>query len=97
MTILFRADDQIDGIELSNSNAAAVLRVLALPVVADGEASGAEFRERVTLALATDAQEATPDQQTGRWTDCGRSSTYMQDRLAQLADLARRAERIHWS
>ncbi|WP_160051255.1 hypothetical protein [Nocardiopsis sp. FR26] len=90
-----------DCVNFSNTNAVAVLRALGIEPFDEcgdlyGQMGGAEFRERVMLALATDAQVASPGFEDRGWAHVGRSATYMQERLPELAELSRGAGEVWW-
>lgn len=79
-------------VNLANANARRVLEVLGL---ADefgdltGNATAEEFLGRCLIALAVEPADAgVPAVQDGSFIDCGRPAGYLQDRLAELHDLA---------
>lgn len=100
MTITFTAGGNAPQINLNNSNAAALLRVLGLPVNPWGEVPAAELRERVLLALGLAADNGQAPVEEGRWVQAGRPAGHLHTRLEELYDLAEWAERhntiVHW-
>lgn len=85
-----------EGVNLANGNAAAILRLLGLPVEPDGVTPAEDFLGRILLAealldVATDDEHGTPTVTDGRWTSCGRDPGYLAGRLAELQEIARDA------
>nr|WP_024126166.1 hypothetical protein [Streptomyces sp. FR1]AHE38784.1 Hypothetical protein pFRL3_7c [Streptomyces sp. FR1] len=79
-------------VNLANANACRVLGVLGLAdELGDltGRVAAEDFRDRCLIALALEPADAgVPAVQDGRIIDCGRPAGYLQDRLAELHDLA---------
>lgn len=104
--------DNAPGINVSNSNAAALLEVLGLPTnpwdTPEGfeYPTGQDFLGRVLLALGLVPADAgvpahAPNPERPNFIDCGRREGYLQERLGQLRELADYAiahnRRIDWS
>lgn len=94
--------ETLDDPNYHNAGAAALLELLGYPLQ-DGDMCGSEeatlFLGRVLLALAllesaTADTEGTPTFQEGRTIHAGRPPGYLADRLTELAELGRRAQRL---
>ena len=104
MSVTFHTDGA--HLNVSNSNAAALLELLGLPGEPDGDRPADDMRGGVHIAQAL-VETASADRQglpaavDGRWVDAGRRPGYLADRLTTLADLATRASRhggwVCWS
>ncbi|MFI8932373.1 hypothetical protein ACIG3E_32500 [Streptomyces sp. NPDC053474] len=85
-------DGDVPSVNLANTNARRVLDVLGLADEHGDLAGGAaaeDFLGRCLVALALEPADAgVPAVQEGRVIDCGRPAGYLQDRLAELHDLA---------
>jgi hypothetical protein len=81
-------------INVSNTNAVLLLHALGYGDLREdgelfGDAAPEDFRGRVLTALAlAPVDEGVPSYQVGNWIEGGRQPGYLQDRLAQLLEVA---------
>lgn len=89
---------EVPEVNMSNTNAMDLLRVLDLPATFEdglcGGATAEDFMGRVLVALAVEPEDTgvrsleTRGERGATMIDCGRPAGYVQDRLAGLRDVA---------